>query len=60
MIKCDKCDHEFKEGPPHLNKIHVHKGKIICDDCLIAMGVPLDETHSYEEYIRTQTDVNRF
>jgi len=59
MIKCEKCDREFLEGPPYPGKLHTYKGQVICEDCLVAMGVPLDETHSYEEYIRTQTDINR-
>lgn len=60
MLKCEKCDREFKEGPPYPGKVYVHKGKVVCEDCLIGMGIPIDEAHPYyEEYLRTQTDINR-
>ena len=57
---CEKCDREFKEeGVPYPGKVHVHKGKVICEDCLIDMGVSIDEAEPYQTYIQTHSDFDR-
>ena len=60
-MKCEKCDREFKEEEAHnhTNQVRVHKGKLICEHCLVDMGVSLDETDPYWTYIKTRTDIGR-
>ena len=57
-IRCDKCDREFSESEAfeYPGKVHVLKGKIMCEDCLIDMGVSLDEADPYATYIKTHTE----
>lgn len=60
--KCDKCDREFKEEEARMypGKIRVHKGVVICEDCLLDMGVSLDETDPWSTYVQTRMDLPPF
>ena len=60
-VKCEKCNHEFKaeEARQYPNKVRVHHGKVICESCLVDMGVSLNETDPYWTYIQTRTDLGR-
>jgi len=60
-VKCEKCDREFKEeeARQYPNKVRVHHGKLICEHCLVDMGVSLDETDPYWTYIQTRSDIDR-
>ncbi len=57
-IKCDKCDREFseEEAMEYPGKVHVHKGRVVCEDCLVEMGVMPDAADPYSLYIQTHTD----
>jgi len=57
-VKCEKCDREFSEDQAieYPGKVHVHKGKVMCEDCLVDMGVSIDEATPYATYIRTRLD----
>ena len=52
MVKCEKCGCEFedKKALEYTGKVYVHKGKVICEDCLIDMGVSIDEADPYAIY----------
>ena len=53
--KCTKCDREFTDQPnEYPGKVYVHLGEIMCEDCLIAMGVLPD--HIEEEHTHLLTD----
>jgi hypothetical protein len=58
-IKCEECGHEFseEEAEKYQNKVRVHRGKIMCEDCLVDMGVNLDEADPLWTYIKTHTDI---
>jgi len=58
-MKCEKCGHEFseEEAREYPNKVRVYRGKIMCEDCLVDMGVMLDEADPYWTYIETRTDI---
>ena len=60
-IKCEKCDREFKEeeARQYPNKVRTYRGKLICEDCLVDMGVTPNETDPYWTYLETRTDINR-
>lgn len=60
-IKCEKCDREFKEeeARQYPNKVRTHHGKVICEHCLVDMGVSLDETDPYWTYLETRSDIDR-
>jgi hypothetical protein len=58
--KCEKCDREFSEEPnEYPGKVYVHHGKIICEDCLVDMGVEPDTANPAETFIYTHTDLFR-
>ena len=59
VVRCEKCDREFsqEEAFQYPGKVRVYKGKVMCEDCLIDMGVSLDETDPYATYIKTRTDI---
>ena len=52
IVKCEKCDREFQddEAMEYPGKVYVLKGKVICEDCLIDMGVSTDEADPYAIY----------
>ncbi len=58
-MKCEKCDREFpeEEAHKHPEKVRVYRGKIMCEDCLVDMGVHLDDADPYWTYIKTHTDI---
>ena len=57
-VKCEKCDREFKEDEAleYPGKVYVHKGKVMCEDCLIGLGVMPDGAEPYSVYLKTLTD----
>jgi hypothetical protein len=58
--KCEKCDREFSDQPnEYPGKVFVHHGKIICEDCLVDMGVTPDSTDPNTTFIYTHTDLFR-
>jgi hypothetical protein len=58
-IKCEQCDREFEEEHSHEypGKVYVHKNKVLCEDCLVDMGVSTDEAQPYKTFIDTRTDI---
>jgi hypothetical protein len=61
-VKCEKCDREFKEkeAKEYPGKVYVHQGKVMCEDCLIDMGVMPDSANAYAVYTKTITDLGKF
>jgi hypothetical protein len=58
--KCDKCDREFSDQPnDYPGKLYVHHGKVLCEDCLIDMGVQPDTTDPEGLYLYTHLDLYR-
>lgn len=57
--KCKECDREFSEQPnEYPGKVYIHKDEILCEDCLISMGV-LPE-HAASEHTRLITEVELY
>jgi hypothetical protein len=58
QVKCEKCDREFNDQDAfeYPGKLYVHQGKVLCEDCLIDMGVSPDGADSYRTYIAAHTD----
>ncbi|MFC1847382.1 hypothetical protein ACFLW5_01020 [Chloroflexota bacterium] len=61
MVKCEKCDREFHDDKAieYPAKVYVHKGEVMCEDCLIGMGVMPDTAEPYSLYLKTQTDLDK-
>ena len=59
-VRCEKCDREFspEEAIEYPGKVHVHKGKVMCEDCLIDMGVSLDEADPYSTYVKARQNID--
>lgn len=57
-IKCEKCDREFneEEAREYPGKVHVHKGQVMCEDCLVDMGVSLNEADPYWTHIKARRE----
>lgn len=55
MVKCEKCDREFQDDKAieYPGKVYVHKGKVMCEDCLIGMGVMPDTAEPYATYLQS-------
>ena len=57
--KCEKCDREFSEEPnEYPGKVYIHHGEILCEDCLMNMGVLPD--HADSEHTKLLTEINLF
>lgn len=61
IVKCEKCDREFHEDKSHEypGKAYVHKGKVLCEDCLIDMGVMPDSAEPYSLSLKALTDLGK-
>ena len=57
--KCEKCDREFseEEARTYPGKVRVYKNKVMCEDCLVDMGVSVDETDPWYTYVKVRTDL---
>ena len=56
-IKCAQCDLEFSESElseKHKNKAFLWKGKWMCEECLIKMGVSQEDAMTYAAFIDSQ------
>jgi hypothetical protein len=56
-IKCAQCDVEFAHSElseEHKNKAFLWKGKWMCEDCLLKMGVNQEDTMTYAAFIDSQ------
>lgn len=57
--KCKNCDREFSDQPnEYPGKVYIHKDEVLCEDCLINMGVLPD--HDKSEHTRLVTEVELF
>ena len=61
-MKCEKCDREFSEDEcyEYPGKLYVHKGEVICEDCLGNMGVSLREAYPYSAYRENHSGLVRY
>ncbi|MBI2851330.1 MAG: hypothetical protein HYX80_09910 [Chloroflexi bacterium] len=60
-IKCEKCDREFHDDKAleYPGKVYVHKGEVLCEDCLVHMGVLPDTAEPYSVYAKSLTDLGK-
>ena len=60
QAKCEKCDREFSDQPnEYPGKVYVHHGRVMCEDCLVDMGVVPDSEDPENTYLYTRTDMFR-
>ena len=56
--KCKECDREFSDQPnEYPGKVYVHKDEILCEDCLVNMGVLPDHTASEHTKLITEVEL---
>jgi hypothetical protein len=56
-VKCAQCDLEFPESElseAHKNKAFLWKGKWMCEDCLVKMGINQEDTMTYAAFMDSQ------
>ncbi len=54
-VKCKKCDREFSEEPTdYPGKVYVHQDEVMCEDCLVQMGVLPDHDKSADFHLFTE------
>ena len=56
-IKCAQCDLEFPDtvlSEKHKNKAFVWQGKVMCEDCLVKMGVNQEDAMTYTAFLDSQ------
>jgi hypothetical protein len=59
-VKCEKCDREFSEQPDEYpGKVYVHHEKVLCEDCLVDMGVEPGTADPSKTFIYTHSDLFR-
>ena len=59
-VKCKKCDREFSEQPnEYPGKVYVHHNEILCEDCLVDMGITPDTADPEKTYLYTRSDLYR-
>ncbi len=61
-VQCSKCNVEFDEDKlmQHPNKMYVYKGKALCEDCLIDLGVVPDTAEPWYVYQKSITDMGKY
>ncbi|UCD08132.1 MAG: hypothetical protein JSU79_07180 [Dehalococcoidales bacterium] len=61
MPKCETCGEDIEKGKTHKHKggLFVHRGKVVCESCLVDTGVPISEAQPYDVYERLQTERHR-
>ena len=59
-VRCEKCDREFspEEAIEYPGKVHVYQGKVMCEDCLVDMGVSPDDAEPYWTYVSARHDMD--
>ena len=50
MVNCNRCNREISE-----DRSYVHQGKILCDDCLMDIGLSVKECDPWATYVDTHT-----
>lgn len=54
LFLCEHCDREFHDDEGVGNPgVYEYEGTVLCEDCLVDMGVLTDNTESYEIHANT-------